>query len=177
MSEEVQRIPQYLGNKAHPGGCTSLWTIAVDLQQALHWELKLEFSINPIQYKHIIMKAHVIPRVYHRLNSAALLREAASRIHKDILSKILISKREAADLNMTFYWLQMFIQNHHDSNRKNKCQGFHQWEQHQSHQPCSSKHWTAQTSLNEALVCRGSKEQFYITPVSVTCFHSMKQQT
>lgn len=50
------------------------------------------------------MKAHVIPRVYRRLNSAALLlREAAPRVHRDILPKILISRREAADLNLTFY--------------------------------------------------------------------------
>lgn len=103
ISVEVQWIPQHLGNKAHPGGCTSLWTIPIDLQQALHWELKLEFNIHPIQYKYIKMKAHVIPRVHHRLNSAALLfTEPASRVHRDILPKILISKREAADLNLTF---------------------------------------------------------------------------
>lgn len=101
---EVQRIPQHLGNKAHPGGCTSLWTIAIDLQQAPHWELKLELHIHPIQYKYIKMKDHVIPRVHYRLNSAALLlREAASRVQRDILPKILISKREAADFNLTFY--------------------------------------------------------------------------
>lgn len=105
---EMQRIPQHLGNKAHPGGCTSLWTIAIDLQQALHWELKLEFNIHPIQYKYIKMKAHVIPRVHHRLNSAALLfTEAASRVHRDILPKIPISKREAAD-----FLFQLSIQNH-----------------------------------------------------------------
>lgn len=104
----MQRIPQHLGNKAHPGGCTSLWTIAIDLQQALHWELKLEFNIHPIQYKYIKMKAHVIPRVHHRLNSAALLfTEAASRVHRDILPKIPISKREAAD-----FLFQLSIQNH-----------------------------------------------------------------
>lgn len=43
------------------------------------------------------MKAHVIPSAYHRLNSAALLlREAAPRVHRDILPKILIRKRETA---------------------------------------------------------------------------------
>lgn len=64
-------------------------------------EPRIQYS--PIQYKYIKMKAHVIPRVYHRLNSAALLlREAAPRAHRDILLKILISKREAADWNLIF---------------------------------------------------------------------------